>query len=50
MFNVDGPVVYVANIKRNPILTKKIKNKLYKTIKYEKEINAGLHVKPPVRS
>ena len=50
MFNVDGPVVYIVNIKQNPIPAKKIKNKLYKTIKYEEEITAGLHVKPTVMS
>ena len=35
MFNVDGPIVYIANIKRNPIPPKKLK-KLYKTKKCEK--------------
>ena len=50
MFNVDGPIGYVANIKAKPDSTKKIKNKLYKTIKYEKEIIVGLHVKPTVMS
>ena len=36
MFNVEGPVVYVANIKRNLIPQKK-----YKTVKCEKDITTG---------
>jgi hypothetical protein len=39
MFNIDRPVVYVANIKRNPILQKKN----YKIIKCENDITAGWH-------
>ena len=40
MFNIDGPVVYVAYIKQNPIPQKKIKIN-YKTIKCEWDITAG---------